>query len=286
MKWQGRRQSTNVEDRRGFPVKGAAIGGGVGGGILIAVIMLILTYCGGGDLSQIPTNTQLDSQAVATTYQESQQEKELAQFVSVVLAETEDVWTELFSANNQTYSYPTLVLYTDYVESACGMAGSATGPFYCPPDQKVYIDLSFFKELQDRFKAPGDFAMAYVIAHEVGHHVQNLLGIMDEVTSATQNLSETESNQYSVRLELQADYLAGVWAHYVNRMNLLEEGDLNEALNAASAVGDDRIQKQSQGFIVPDSFTHGTSEQRQRWFYKGFTSGTLDGGDTFNTNNL
>ena len=286
MKWQERRQSTNVEDRRGINVKGAAIGGGVGGGILIAVIMLILNFCGGGDLSQIPIDTQPDSQAAATTYQESQQEKELAQFVSVVLAETEDVWTELFSTNNQTYSYPTLVLYTDYVESACGIAGSATGPFYCPPDQKVYIDLSFFKELKDRFKAPGDFAMAYVIAHEVGHHVQNLLDIMDEVNSITQNLSEAEANAYSVRLELQADYLAGVYGHYVNRMNLLEEGDLNEALNAASAVGDDRVQREAQGYIVPDSFTHGTSEQRQRWFYKGFTSGTLDGGDTFNTDNL
>ena len=285
MKWQGRRQSTNVEDRRGRVVKGA-VGGGVGGGILILVITLILTYCGGGDLSQIPIDTQLTSSAVTTAYQETQQEKELAQFVSVVLAETEDVWTELFSANNQTYSYPTLVLYTDYVESACGMAGSATGPFYCPPDQKVYIDLSFFKELQDRFSAPGDFAMAYVIAHEVGHHVQNLLGIMDDVTAATQNLSEAESNAYSVRLELQADYLAGVYGHYVNRMNLLEQGDLEEALNAASAVGDDRIQKEAQGYAVPDSFTHGTSEQRQRWFYKGFTSGTLDGGDTFNTDNL
>ena len=285
MRWQGRRTSTNVEDRRGRVVKGA-VGGGVGGGILVLVIMLILNFCGGGDLSQIPIDTQLDNQAVATTYQETQQEKELAQFVSVVLAETEDVWTELFSANNLTYSYPGLVLYTDYVESACGMAGSATGPFYCPGDQKVYIDLSFYRELQERFKAPGDFAMAYVIAHEVGHHVQNLLGIMDEVNSITQNLSEAESNEYSVRLELQADYLAGVWAHYVNRMNLLEEGDLNEALNAASAVGDDRIQKNTQGYAVPESFTHGTSEQRQRWFYKGFTSGTLDGGDTFNTDNL
>jgi predicted metalloprotease len=285
MKWQGRRASTNVEDRRGRVVKGA-VGGGVGGGILIAVIMLILNFCGGGDLSQIPIDTQLANSAVTSTYQETQQEKELAQFVSVVLAETEDVWTELFSTNNLTYSYPKLVLYTDYVESACGMAGSATGPFYCPPDQKVYIDLSFYKELQQRFSAPGDFAMAYVIAHEVGHHVQNLLGIMDDVTSITQNLSEAESNEYSVRLELQADYLAGVWAHYVNRMNLLEEGDLNEALNAASAVGDDRIQKNTQGYAVPESFTHGTSEQRQRWFYKGFTSGTLDGGDTFNTDNL
>ena len=281
MKWQGRRTSINVEDRRGLPTKGI-VGGGVGGGILIAVIILILNFCGGVDLN----NSQLDNQAVATTYQETEQEKELAQFVSIVLAETEDVWTELFSANNLTYSYPGLVLYTDYVDSACGMAGSATGPFYCPGDQKVYIDLSFYKELQERFQAPGDFAMAYVIAHEVGHHIQNLLGIMDEVTSIQSRASEAEYNEYSVRLELQADYLAGVWAHYINRMNLLEQGDLEEALNAASAVGDDRIQKQSQGYVVPDSFTHGTSEQRQRWFYKGFTSGTLDGGDTFNTDNL
>ncbi|HZK71265.1 MAG TPA: neutral zinc metallopeptidase [Clostridia bacterium] len=286
MKWQGRRESTNVEDRRGFPVKGAAIGGGIGGGILILVITLILNFCSGGDLSQTLNTLQPDNQAVVTTYQETQDERDLAQFVSVVLAETEDVWTEIFSGNNQTYTYPTLVLYTDYVESACGMAGSATGPFYCPEDQKVYIDLSFYKELQDRFKAPGDFAMAYVISHEVGHHVQNLLGIMDEVNSITQNLSEAESNQYSVRLELQADYLAGVWGHYVNRMNLLEQGDLEEALNAASSVGDDRIQKEAQGYIVPDSFTHGTSEQRQRWFYKGFISGTLEDGDTFNTDNL
>jgi uncharacterized protein len=278
MKWQGRRTSTNVEDRRGLSTKGI-VGGGVGGGILVIVIMLIVTFCG-GDPAQILNNT------VATTYQETQQEKELAQFVSVVLAETEDVWTELFSANNLTYSYPGLVLYTDYVESACGMAGSATGPFYCPGDRKVYIDLSFYKELQERFQAPGDFAMAYVISHEVGHHVQNLLGIMDNVTSIQSGVSEAESNEYSVRLELQADYLAGVWAHYVNRMNLLEQGDLEEALNAASAVGDDRIQKEAQGYVVPDSFTHGTSEQRQRWFYKGFTSGTLEGGDTFNTDNL
>ena len=286
MKWQGRRESTNVEDRRGFPVKGAAIGGGIGGGILILVITLILNFCSGGDLSQTLNTLQPDNQAVVTTYQETQDERDLAQFVSVVLAETEDVWTEIFSGNNQTYTYPTLVLYTDHVESACGMAGSATGPFYCPEDQKVYIDLSFYKELQDRFKAPGDFAMAYVISHEVGHHVQNLLGIMDEVNSITQNLSEAESNQYSVRLELQADYLAGVWGHYVNRMNLLEQGDLEEALNAASSVGDDRIQKEAQGYIVPDSFTHGTSDQRQRWFYKGFISGTLEDGDTFNTDNL
>ncbi len=285
MKWQGRRTSTNVEDRRGKTVKGA-IGGGVGGGILLIVIILLLNFCGGGDLSQTLNNTQLGSQAVTTTYQETEQEKELAQFVSVVLAETEDVWKELFAKDGMEYVYPGLVLYTDYVESACGMAGSATGPFYCPGDQKVYIDLSFYRELQDRFEAPGDFAMAYVIAHEVGHHIQNLLGIMDDVTSIQSGVSEAEANEYSVRLELQADYLAGVWAHYVNRMNLLEQGDLEEALNAASAVGDDRIQKEAQGYAVPDSFTHGTSEQRQRWFYKGFTSGTLEDGDTFNTDNL
>ncbi|MHB1346513.1 MAG: KPN_02809 family neutral zinc metallopeptidase [Candidatus Humimicrobiaceae bacterium] len=285
MKWQGRRTSTNVEDRRGKAVKGA-IGGGVGGGLLILVIMLILNFCGGGDLSQT-INTGLNVNPGAdSTYQETQEEAELAEFVSVVLAETEDVWTEQFSKEGMEYSYPSLVLYTEYVESACGQSSSATGPFYCPADQKVYIDLSFFRELKSRFQAPGDFAMAYVIAHEVGHHIQNILGIMDDVSSIQQNLSEAEANEYSVRLELQADYLAGVWSHYVNRMNLLEQGDIEEALNAASAVGDDRIQKQSQGYAVPDSFTHGTSEQRQRWFYKGFTSGTLEGGDTFNTDDL
>ena len=285
MKWQGRRTSTNVEDRRGKAVKGA-IGGGVGGGLLILVIMLILNFCGGGDLSQT-INTGLNVNPEAdSTYQATQEEAELAKFVSVVLAETEDVWTEQFSKEGMEYSYPSLVLYTEYVESACGQSSSATGPFYCPADQKVYIDLSFFRELKSRFQAPGDFAMAYVIAHEVGHHIQNILGIMDDVSTIQQNLSEAEANEYSVRLELQADYLAGVWSHYVNRMNLLEQGDIEEALNAASAVGDDRIQKQSQGYAVPDSFTHGTSEQRQRWFYKGFTSGTLEGGDTFNTDDL
>ena len=284
MKWQGRRTSNNVEDRRGVGVKGA-IGGGVGGGILVLVVMLILNFCGGGDLSQTIDNTQ-SATPENETYQATQEEDELAQFVSVVLAETEDVWTEMFSKEGMKYSYPSLVLYTDYVESACGLSGSATGPFYCPGDQKIYIDLSFYKELQDRFKAPGDFAMAYVISHEVGHHIQNLLGIIDDVSSAQQNLSEAEANEYSVRLELQADYLAGVWSHYVNRMNLLEQGDLEEALSAASAVGDDRIQKEAQGYVVPDSFTHGTSEQRQRWFYKGFKSGTLEDGDTFNTDDL
>ena len=185
-----------------------------------------------------------------------------------------------------TYACPNLVLYTGTVQTGAGYATSATGPFYAPGDRKVYIDLSFYRELQEKFRAPGDFAMAYVIAHEVGHHVQTLLGTMDKVTSARSRLSEAEANAVLVRLELQADYMAGVWAHYANRMNLLEKGDLEEALNAASAVGDDRIQKAAQGYVVPDSFTHGTSEQRVRWFRKGFAAGNLDAGDTFSASSL
>ena len=292
MKWQGRRTSNNVEDRRGTTVRGAAIGGGLGGvGLIITVVILLLTYCGGGNISDAIDNTQINNQinnssAADPNYQATPEEEELAQFVSVVLAETEDVWTEIFAKEGMNYVYPGLVLYTQYVESACGTASSATGPFYCPADQKVYIDLSFYKELQDRFQAPGDFAMAYVIAHEVGHHIQTILGIMDDVSARQSRVSQTEANDLSVRLELQADYLAGVWSHYVERMNLLDEGDIDEALNAASAVGDDRIQEQYQGYVVPDSFTHGTSEQRQRWFYKGFQSGTLEEGDTFSTDDL
>jgi uncharacterized protein len=284
MKLKGRRESTNVEDRRGRSPRGI-IGGGIGGGIIIIVIVII-TLCSGGDPSQIINDSLLTGSEVGTDYQATQEEDDLARFVSVVLAETEDVWTEIFANEGMDYIYPGLVLYTDYVESACGIDGSATGPFYCPPDQKVYVDLSFYDELQYRFQAPGDFAMAYVIAHEVGHHIQNILGIMDDVNSIQSTVSQAEANEYSVRLELQADYLAGVWAHYENRMNLLEDGDLEEAINAASAVGDDRIQRQSQGYIVPDSFTHGTSEQRQRWFFKGFKTGTLEEGDTFNTDDL
>ncbi len=291
MKWQGRRQSSNVEDRRGTVVRGAAIGGGLGGaGIIITLVILLLTYCSGGNIGNISdslNNTQITSSAVEQTSQmASQGQDELAQFVKVVFADTEDVWTEIFAANNMEYVYPGLVLYTDYVESGCGTTGSSVGPFYCPADQKVYIDLSFYRELQDRFQAPGDFAMAYVIAHEVGHHIQALLGIMNDVSEVQSTASEAVSNEYSVRLELQADYLAGVWTHYVNKWDYLEQGDIQEALNAASAVGDDRIQKQQMGYVMPDSFTHGTSEQRQKWFYKGFNSGTLEEGDTFNTNNL
>jgi predicted metalloprotease len=280
MRWKGRRESSNVEDRRGGYSKGM-VGGGIG-----SVVVILLIYFLGGDPSQIMNTSQLDDHTTTSSYQGTAEENELAQFVSVVLAETEDVWTQLFSEDGLTYKYPKLVLYTGSVQSACGFSSAATGPFYCPGDYKLYIDLSFYDELKTKFKAPGDFAMAYVVAHEVGHHVQTLLGINEKVNSLRSRLSEKEFNKYLVRLELQADYLAGVWAHYANRTNLLEEGDIDEALNAASAVGDDRIQKSMQGYVVPESFTHGTSEQRKRWFYKGFNAGKLEDGDTFSAENL
>ena len=276
MLWKGRRESSNVEDRRGSAPK-LIVGGGIG-----TIILALAIYFLGGDPSLILNNSQLNTSQTTSSYQGTAAENELAQFVSVVLAETEDVWTELFRKEGSNYTYPKLVLYSGSVQSACGFAGAATGPFYCPGDHKLYIDLSFYDELQKRFQAPGDFAMAYVIAHEVGHHVQTLLGINEKVMSLRSRLSEKDFNKYLVRLELQADYLAGVWAHHVKRMNLLEEGDMEEAINAASAVGDDRIQRDTQGYVVPDSFTHGTSEQRKYWFYKGFRLGDLSGADTFN----
>ncbi|MCM3789652.1 neutral zinc metallopeptidase [Domibacillus sp. 8LH] len=279
MKWQGRRGSSNVEDRRGMGGK-AVLGGGLGGvGLIIVLIFTLL----GGDPSQLlggmsGTNT--------VPYEETEQDQELAEFVSVVLADTEDVWTKVFQEEGMVYEKPVLVLYSGSVDSACGTATSAVGPFYCPGDQKLYIDLSFYQELQSKFQAPGDFAMAYVIAHEVGHHVQTLLGTSQKVHALRDQLSEEEYNKYSVKLELQADYYAGVWAHHAQGMDLLEEGDVEEALTAASAVGDDTIQKRSQGYAVPDSFTHGTSEQRKKWFYRGFQSGNLENGDTFNAKDL
>ncbi|MNS28832.1 putative neutral zinc metallopeptidase [compost metagenome] len=279
MQWKGRRESTNVEDRRGMGGK-TLVGGGIGG----IIIMLLVTLLGGngGDLLNNITGSGADT----TTYAPTQQEQEMKDFVSVVLADTEDVWSEVFKEKGLTYQNPTLVLYTDSVESACGTAGSSVGPFYCPGDHKLYIDLSFYDELKQKFKAPGDFAMAYVIAHEVGHHVQTLLGTSDKVMPLRQKLSEAEFNKYLVRFELQADYLAGVWANHVQGKGVLEEGDLDEALTAASAVGDDTLQKQARGYVVPESFTHGTSEQRKRWFYKGFQTGSIEGGDTFSANNL
>jgi predicted metalloprotease len=280
MRWKDRRQSTNVEDRRGRTKKGM-VGGGIG-----SIILILAIYFLGGDPTQLIDNSQFDNSGVTSNYEGTAEENELAQFVSVVLAETEDVWTELFRQENLNYKYPKLVLYSGSVQSACGFSSAATGPFYCPGDYKLYIDLSFYDELRTKFKAPGDFAMAYVVAHEVGHHVQTLLGINEKVMALRSRLSEKDFNKYLVRLELQADYLAGVWAYYAERINLLEEGDLEEALNAASAVGDDRIQKSMQGYIVPESFTHGTSEQRKKWFYKGFNSGNLCDGDTFSAENL
>lgn len=278
MEWKGRRGSRNVEDRRGMGGK-TLVGGGIGGIVMLLIVMFL-----GGDPGDILNN--ITTSPSNTEYVETEQDKELAEFVSVVLADTEDVWTEVFEKEGLVYREPILVLYSGSVQSACGMAGAAVGPFYCPADEKLYIDLSFYDELQTQFKAPGDFAMAYVVAHEVGHHVQKLLGISDEMARIRSQVSEEEYNKYSVRLELQADYLAGVWAHHAQGMGVLEKGDLEEALNAASAVGDDTIQKRARGYVVPESFTHGTSEQRKNWFYRGFEAGNLKEGDTFGTGGL
>ena len=283
MLWKGQRQSDNVEDRRGMSGGGMAIGGGLGGIVLLVIALLL-----GADPRQLLEQRGVDPSSGTTTTSRptNPQEDELKQFSSTVLASTEDVWTDIFRQQGQTYTKPKLVLFTEAVNSACGEAGAAVGPFYCPGDQKLYLDLSFFNDLQTRFRAPGDFAQAYVIAHEVGHHVQNLLGTMDKVDSVRGRMSEAEANQLSVRLELQADFLAGVWAHYAQQKGILEAGDIEEALGAASAVGDDRLQREGQGYVIPDSFTHGTSEQRIRWFRKGLETGDLRQGDTFSVRSL
>lgn len=273
MRWMGRQQSGNVEDRRGTGSK-LAIGGGAGGIILVIISLLL----GENPLDYINVGS-----TQAYVQPTSEEENQQAEFVRVVLKDTEDVWNRLFEARGETYQEPVLVLFTGTDQSGCGMASSATGPFYCPLDSKVYIDLSFYGDLQHRFGAPGDFAMAYVIAHEVGHHVQHLWGITDKVHGQRDNLSEEENNRLSVKLELQADFLAGVWAHHADQLNkILEPGDIEEALQAANAIGDDRLQKQSQGTVVPDAFTHGTSAQRMHWFKKGYETGDVDQGDTFN----
>jgi len=250
------------------------------GGLIIVALYFLL----GGNPEEVMQSLQTQGPASSTTAAEplSEKDKELGDFVSVVLADTEDVWRSTLSESGQAYREPALVLFTHQVQSACGFAGAATGPFYCPGDEKVYLDLSFFDEMQQQLGAPGDFALAYVIAHEVGHHVQKLLGIMDQVMSRRGRVSEREFNELQVRLELQADFLAGVWAHYARQAaGYLEAGDIEEGLNAASAVGDDRIQRQQQGYVVPDAFTHGTSEQRVRWFKKGLETGDINQGDTF-----
>ena len=283
MRWIGGRQSTNVDDRRGVSAGGLAVGGGI-----IGVIVLVLRlFLGGGegDPSSIPI--QLPGQTQEMSAEEQAADEERAKFVRVVLGYTEDVWNQLFAQQGSQYREPTLVLFRGNVQSACGMASSASGPFYCPGDQELYIDLSFYQELEQRFQAPGDFAMAYVVAHEVGHHIQKLLGTTDKLARLRQQVSGEEYNKYSVMLELQADFLAGVWAHHAQQMkNILEPGDVEEALNAANAIGDDRLQKETQGYIVPESFTHGTSQQRIFWFKKGFQSGDMRQGDTFNDPSL
>jgi predicted metalloprotease len=277
MLWQGRRESSNVDDRRGLGGGGMAVGGGIGGIIIASLYFILGGNNNGGDGGNI-------LQQAPQTQEQSAAEDQLAGFTKVVLADTEDVWGKLFSEEGRTYTDPRLVLFSGSDQSGCGFASAATGPFYCPADSKVYIDLSFFQELQDRFSAPGDFAMAYVIAHEVGHHVQHLLGITQKVDDMRGRVSQTEMNKLSVKLELQADFLAGVWAYHAQKMkNILEQGDIEEALNAANAIGDDRLQKQSQGYVVPDAFTHGSSEQRMYWFKKGYQTGDMKQGDTFNS---
>ena len=298
MKWKGKRKSSNIDDRRG---QGSSRSGGgfnpmlLGPlikllfsktGLIIVGIFLVISLLTGNNPLQIIG--QLFSGGVPQTesaapYQGTAKENELAEFSATILANTEDVWNQLLD----NYREPTLVLFTNSVSSACGNASSATGPFYCPGDEKLYIDLGFFNDMERKLNAPGDFAQAYVIAHEVGHHIQKIMGITDKMQQLRGQLSKTEFNKYSVRLELQADFLAGVWAHHSQRMSkMMETGDLEEAINAANAIGDDRLQKNSTGRVVPDSFTHGTSEQRMRWFLKGFETGDLSQGDTFSAKSL
>ncbi|MGN7293286.1 KPN_02809 family neutral zinc metallopeptidase [Rhizobium sp. SAFR-030] len=297
MEWRGRRQSDNVDDQRGagggsFGGRGFRIpigGGGRGGGIGIGGIVLILIVCAvlginpltllsGGDIA--PTDGTPSQQQTTRPAAND----EMTAFVRTVLAETEDTWNTVFTANGQQYREPTMVLFSGQARSACGFASSASGPFYCPGDHKVYLDTDFFRELSSRFGASGDFAEAYVIAHEVGHHVQNLIGVLPKFNQMRQSMNETEANRMSVRVELQADCFAGVWGKSTEQRGILEQGDLQEALQAAQQIGDDTLQKRSQGYVVPESFNHGTSAQRVRWFQKGFTSGDMKTCDTFSPN--
>ncbi|MFZ2101544.1 MAG: neutral zinc metallopeptidase [Oricola sp.] len=308
MRLEGRRQSTNIEDLRGqrsrsmpggfpgstrvrVPSSGRTIrtgGGGISGIIMLVVLFFVLRSCGidplailagGGDGGFGPAIPQTRTSNVPTG---TTRNDATTQFVATILAETEDVWDGIFQANGKTYPKPILVLFEDQVSSACGFASAASGPFYCPNDRKLYIDLSFYDELARRFQASGDFAQAYVLAHEVGHHVQNLIGVLPQFNRMRQDMSQAEANALSVRVELQADCFAGIWGHYTEQKGLLETGDLEEALNAATQIGDDAIQRRTQGYVVPDSFNHGTSAQRREWFVRGFQSGKLEDCDTFN----
>ncbi len=280
MRWKTSRRSDNVEDRRGFRISRRTAGGGIG----TLLLVLVALYFGVDPSVIINQSVQPGSTTApsAESRTASPAEDRLADFISVVLADTEDTWQALFRQMGQTYQEPSLVLYSDAVESACGYAQAAVGPFYCPRDQKVYIDLSFYQDLKDRFNAPGDFAQAYVVAHEIGHHVQNLTGIAGKVHELRSRVGQAQGNRLSVMLELQADCLAGVWAHHADRSrHILEKGDIEEALGAASAIGDDRLQRQSRGYVTPDSFTHGTSAQRVHWFRRGIQTGDIGVCDTF-----
>ncbi|MBD2340178.1 neutral zinc metallopeptidase [Calothrix sp. FACHB-156] len=285
MRWEFGRRSTNVEDRRGTRISAPVVGGGIGAVILSVIVALL-----GGDPSVIWEQTQQPSDrpnSQSPQTQSSANSDRMADFVSVVLADTEDTWSSLFQQQGKTYREPTLVLYSDAVKSACGFTRSAVGPFYCPSDQKLYIDLSFYEDLKKRYQAPGDFAQAYVVAHEVGHHVQNLMGISQQVQSLQRQADQVEANQLSVRQELQADCFAGVWAYHADRSRqILETGDIEEALNAASSIGDDRLQSQAKGYVIPESFTHGSSAQRVRWFKRGIQTGNPEQCNTFTTTNL
>ena len=282
MKWQGRKESGNVEDRRGMGSSGKVV---AGGGI-IGVIILLINMFGGADLQNLtPVLEQMNNGTEQTTQRDLTPEEQLQRkMMNVLLKDTEDVWAKIFQENGMTYENAGMVLFSDRVQTACGTASSASGPFYCPADQKVYMDLKFFDELETKFGAKeGDFSIPYVLAHEVGHHVQTLLGTSAKVRQMQEGMSQREANKLSVALELQADFYAGVWTHYNQEMNqFLEEGDIDEALSAANAVGDDAIQKRVQGEVIPDSFTHGSSEQRKYWFMKGYKTGDIKQGDTFN----
>lgn len=276
MRWRGERESDNVEDNRGMSGGGkVAVGGGIG-----AVIVLVIGLLTGKDFSGLLSTVQeTQTSQTADGPRAPRTDDTTAQFVRVVLASTEDVWSKIYQANNLQYAEPKLKMFDESVQSACGGASAAMGPFYCPADQKVYIDLSFCNELRDKFRSPGNFAIAYVVAHEVGHHIQNLMGINEQVQRQRGRLSEADYNKLSVKMELQADFLAGVWANHANQMrHILEAGDLESALTAANAIGDDKLQKEAQGYVIPDAFTHGTSQQRMYWFKKGFETGDLNQG--------
>jgi predicted metalloprotease len=305
MRWRGRRQSTNVEDQRGqgggfgggglgrgggflIPMGGGvrrAGGGGLSGIIILVVIFLALRACGIDPLEILAGGGGIPGGGGQVTQSEPGAVKsndEMTQFVSTVLAETEDVWHGIFEAEGRTYEEPTMVLFSGQTRSACGFASSASGPFYCPGDHKLYIDLSFYDQLDRQFGASGDFAQAYVLAHEVGHHVQNLIGVLPKFNQMRQSMGEAQANEMSVRVELQADCFAGIWGHFTDQKGLLDAGDLEEALNAAQQIGDDTLQRRTQGYVVPESFNHGTSQQRMTWFNRGFQSGKLQDCDTFN----